>query len=173
MSIINIRTPTFPSSSSGWVEHILATVPCSGARAKDWHRNVVHDTIGEIGTDVAVNARPRTWPSANGECRSPDLQGEERSDPSVDKDWTWCPWQTAKCEKTTSFPETWRVARAKRTLPAAHLMPRRRGVATQSRVLPEIFCARQIRESRDKSSGRAKHAQPSRDANHPASSGRD
>ena len=72
----------------------MATVPRSGARAKDWHRNVVRDTSGEVGTDVAVNARPRTWPSANGEYRRPDLKGEERGEPSVDKDGTRCPCQT-------------------------------------------------------------------------------
>ena len=56
---MNLCTPTFPSSPPGRVENNMATVPCSGARAGERHHNVIHDTSGEVGTDVAVNARPR------------------------------------------------------------------------------------------------------------------
>ena len=63
---------------------------------------------------------------------------------------------SAKCEKTTSFADIWRVARAKQTLPHAHLVPRRREAATQSCVFLVIICARLVAESRDKSTGRAK-----------------
>ena len=73
---MNICTPMFPSSPPGWVENNVATVPCSDARAREWHHNVIHDTSVEVGTDVAVNARPRTWPSANGDCRRPDPKEE-------------------------------------------------------------------------------------------------
>ena len=37
----------------------MATVPCNGAKARERHHNVIHVTSGEVGTDVAVNARPR------------------------------------------------------------------------------------------------------------------
>ena len=88
---MNICTPTFPSSPPGWVVNSVATAPCDGARPKDWHRKVVHNASGEVGTDVPVDNRTRTRPSASGGCRSPELNNEERHDTSVDQDGTWCP----------------------------------------------------------------------------------
>lgn len=72
---MNICKPTFPSSPPGWGGNSVATAPCSGARAKEWHRKVVRNASGEVGTDVAVNKGPRTRPSANCECWSPNLHG--------------------------------------------------------------------------------------------------